>query len=84
MSIDLKGGRSAVQSLLQNLRLVHVASSFGGVESLVSVPVETSHRFLTPEQRRQRRIGESLVRFSFGIEDTEDLVRDVTEALDAS
>jgi cystathionine beta-lyase/cystathionine gamma-synthase len=83
VSAVVRGGRPAVRSLLEHLRLVHVATSLGGVESLVSVPVETSHRFLTTEQLRARGIAENLVRFSFGIEETEDLVRDVTEALDA-
>ncbi|MFZ1022639.1 MAG: PLP-dependent aspartate aminotransferase family protein [Thermoplasmata archaeon] len=83
VSVLVRGGRPAVHTLLQHLRLVHVATSFGGVESLVSVPVETSHRFLTAVQLRDRGIAENLVRFSFGIEETEDLVRDLTEALDA-
>ncbi|MFZ0891179.1 MAG: aminotransferase class I/II-fold pyridoxal phosphate-dependent enzyme [Thermoplasmata archaeon] len=83
VSVVVRGGPPQIRAFLQHLRLVHVATSLGGVESLVSVPVETSHRFLTPEQLRERGIAENLVRFSFGIEETEDLVRDVTEALDA-
>ena len=82
VSISLKGGAAAVESFLRQLRFVHVASSLGGVESLVSVPWQTSHRHLATSQLRTRGIDDGLVRLSLGIEDTADLVRDVTEALD--
>jgi cystathionine beta-lyase/cystathionine gamma-synthase len=83
VSVLVRGGPPEVHAFLQRLRLVHVATSLGGVESLVSVPAETSHRFLTAEQLHDRGIAHNLVRFSFGIEETEDLVRDVSEALEA-
>ena len=82
VSISLKGGAAAVEPFLRHLRFVHVAASLGGVESLVSVPRETSHRHLTPIQLASRGIDDGLVRLSLGIEDSADLVRDVTEALD--
>ena len=82
VSISLKGGAAAVEPFLGQLRFVHVASSLGGVESLVSVPRQTSHRHLDASQLAARGIDDGLVRLSFGIEDPPDLVRDVTEALD--
>lgn len=82
VSLSLKGGAAAVETFLGHLRFVHVASSLGGVESLVSVPRQTSHRHLNPAQLASRQIDDGLVRLSFGIEDTADLVRDVTESLD--
>jgi cystathionine beta-lyase/cystathionine gamma-synthase len=83
VSLSLRGGRTAVDRFLRSLRFVHVASSLGGVESLASVPRLTSHRHLTPTELAAAGIDDGLVRIAFGIEDSADLVRDVTEALDA-
>ncbi len=82
VSISLKGGAPMAERFLHRLRFVHVASSLGGVDSLASVPGLTSHRHLSPEELERRGIDPGLIRFSFGIEDPEDLVRDLTEALD--
>jgi cystathionine beta-lyase/cystathionine gamma-synthase len=84
VSLALSGGAPAVDRFLSHLELVHVAASLGGVESLVSVPVRTSHRHLSPAELSQRGIDVSLVRLSLGIEETADLARDLTQALDAS
>ena len=72
----------AVREFLHRLRFVEVASSLGGVESLVSVPRETSHRGLDPGERLGLGIGDGLVRLSLGIEETADLLRDLREALE--
>ena len=82
VSISLHGGVPAAEAFLSHLRFVHVASSLGGVESLASVPVQTSHRHLSPAALASRGIDPGLVRLSLGIEETDDLVRDITEALD--
>ena len=82
VSLSIRGGRAAAHRFLHRLRLVHVASSLGGVESLASLPVETSHRALGPSELAARGIDDGLVRLSLGIEDGDDLVRDLTEALD--
>ncbi|MCI4327550.1 MAG: aminotransferase class I/II-fold pyridoxal phosphate-dependent enzyme [Thermoplasmata archaeon] len=81
VGLELAGGRAAVRRFLGNLRLVHVAASLGGVESLASVPRETSHRGLSDADCLARGIRPGLVRLSLGIEDAEDLIRDVSEAL---
>jgi cystathionine gamma-synthase len=83
VSISLRDGGAATDRFLRELRFVHVASSLGGVESLASLPRQTSHRRLSAEARHAAGIDDGLVRLAFGIEETEDLVRDVTEALDA-
>jgi cystathionine gamma-synthase len=83
VTVSLHGGASAAEQFLRRLRFVHVASSLGGVESLASVPGLTSHRHLSPEERSRRGIDDGLIRFSFGVEDPDDLVRDLTESLDA-
>ena len=83
VSVSLKGGAAAAERFLHRLRFVHVASSLGGVDSLASVPGLTSHRHLPPEELERRGIDPGLIRLSFGIEEPDDLVRDLTEALDA-
>ena len=82
VSVSLRGGASALDRFLRHLRLVHVASSLGSVESLASVPGETSHRHLSDAERAERGIDAGLVRLSLGVEDPDDLVRDLREALD--
>ncbi|MCI4361256.1 MAG: aminotransferase class I/II-fold pyridoxal phosphate-dependent enzyme [Thermoplasmata archaeon] len=83
VSIEVKGGLPGAERFLRQLQLIEVAPSLGGVESLASLPVQTSHRYLTAAERASRGIGDGLVRLSLGIEETEDLVRDVRQALDA-
>jgi cystathionine beta-lyase/cystathionine gamma-synthase len=84
LSLSLKGGAPAVERFLRHLSFVHVAASLGGVESLASVPIQTSHVHLDAAARRAAGIDARLVRLSLGIEETEDLVRDLTGALDAA
>jgi cystathionine beta-lyase/cystathionine gamma-synthase len=83
VTVSLNGGAPMAERFLRRLRFVHVASSLGGVDSLASVPSLTSHRHLSPEERERRGIDDGFIRFSFGIEDPQDLVRDLTEALDS-
>jgi cystathionine beta-lyase/cystathionine gamma-synthase len=83
VSISLKGGAPATEEFLSHLHLAHVAASLGGVETLVSLPRQTSHRHLSEEELADCGIDPGLVRLALGIEDTEDIVRDVTGALDA-
>lgn len=72
---------SQVDRLLSRLRLVMPALSLGGVESLVCIPSRTSHRTLTPAERKRAGISDGLVRVSVGIEDEQDLLDDFTQAL---
>jgi len=82
VSIEVRGGLAGAERFLRNLEIIEVAPSLGGVESLASLPVQTSHRYLAPSERAARGIGDGLVRLSLGIEEPEDLVRDVRQALD--
>jgi cystathionine beta-lyase/cystathionine gamma-synthase len=84
VGLSLAGGAPAVDRFLRALSLVQVASSLGGVESLASVPAVTSHRNDPPAKRHALGIDDGFVRLSLGIEDPEDLVRDLTAALDAA
>jgi cystathionine gamma-synthase len=83
VSFSLRAGPEVVDPFLTRLRFVHVASSLGSVESLACVPGLTSHRHLTPVELAERGIDGSMVRLSLGVEEPDDLVRDLTEALDS-
>lgn len=80
LSFELKRA-DQVDAFLSRLRLILPALSLGGVESLVCVPGKTSHRLLTPDERQRAGISDGLVRVSVGIEDIQDLVDDLTQAL---
>jgi len=82
LSFELDGERAAVDRFLGRLELFLVAPSLGGVESLVSIPVRTSHAMLTRAERRELGIGEGLVRLSVGLEDARDLWADLESALE--
>ena len=67
--------------LLSRLRIVMPALSLGGVESLICVPSRSTHRTMTPAERRRAGISDGLLRVSAGIEDVQDLIDDFTDAL---
>lgn len=81
VSFELSGGGDAVRSFLPHLRCFSLAESLGGVESLVAHPATMTHAAMDPEARRRAGIGDGLVRLSIGIEDPEDLWKDLEEAL---
>ena len=82
LSFDLRGGREAAFAFISGLRVFSFAESLGGVESLVEHPETMSHASMTPKARRTAGITGANVRVSAGIENTEDLVADVAQALD--
>lgn len=82
MSFSLKANYDSVKIFLHNLKLVHLAASLGSVSTLAGPPKTTSHVELTEEQRRLLGIPESLIRYSVGIENVEDLLADINQALD--
>lgn len=83
VSVRLKGGRDSAHAFLRSLKLFSLAESLGGVESLASYPAEMTHASLPAEDRERRGISGGLVRLSVGIEDAEDLLGDVEQALEA-
>lgn len=83
LSFDVKGGLPAAERVVDGLRVVRHAVSLGGLESLACLPSFTSHRHLTPAERADAGIPEGLVRLSVGIEDLDDLWRDLEQALGA-
>ncbi len=83
LSFDLKGGVKAAERLFDRAELPIVAPSLGGVDTLFTRPALTSHRGLSDEERAKAGIGDGLVRMSVGIEATEDLIDDLSRALEA-
>jgi cystathionine gamma-synthase len=81
MSFSLHGGYEQVSVFLPALQLVHLAASLGSVSTLAGPPRTTSHVELTPEQRAHLGIPEGLIRYSVGIENVEDLLEDLEQAL---
>ncbi len=81
-TIDL-GGREAAKALLDQVRLWSLAESLGGVESLISHPASMTHASLAPERRAELGLTDGMVRLSVGIEDVEDLIADLDQALAA-
>jgi len=81
LSFELKGGVDAAEHFMQTITLPIVAPSLGGVETLITRPVTTSHASVSPEDLKKLGISDSLIRLSVGIEATEDLIEDFEQAL---
>jgi len=81
LSFVLKGGFDSVRAFLPRLRYAHLAANLGAVETVAGPPATTSHVECTPEEREAMGIPESLIRYSVGIEDAEDLIADLEQAL---
>lgn len=78
------GTSSAARMIVDRTRLFGIGPSIGSVESLISQPGNTSHFSVPAEQRHAMGISDSLVRISIGIEDTDDLIADLDQALEAA
>lgn len=78
------GSLENAKKVLENVKIITLAESLGGVESLISHPASMTHASVPFEQRQQLGITDGLVRISVGIEDVEDLIADLDQALAAS
>lgn len=83
LSFSLRGGFDQLRAFVPRLRYAHAAANLGAVETVVGPPATTSHVECTAEERAAMGIPETLIRYSVGIEDTEDLIADLQAALDA-
>ena len=81
LSFSVKGGLEAIKLFLPKLQFAHMAANLGCVETVVGPPVTTSHVECSAEERAAAGIPEGLVRYSAGIEDIEDLIADLEQAL---
>jgi cystathionine gamma-lyase len=81
VTAELKGDLAAARRFLERVEIFALAESLGGVESLIEHPAIMTHASLPPEQRRALGIGDTLIRLSVGIEDIDDLIADLDQAL---
>lgn len=84
LSFEVEGSGDDAKKVSESLRLFTLAPSLGGVESLVSLPVLTSHAMISAEHRQKMGVTEQLIRLSVGIENVNDLIADLEQALAAA
>jgi cystathionine beta-lyase/cystathionine gamma-synthase len=82
LSFEVAGGLAAAERVIDRVTIPVSAPSLGGVESLITRPVTTSHSGMTPEQLTAAGISETLIRLSVGLEATDDLIADLDRALE--
>ena len=81
LTIEVDGDGATTAAIVDRLRLFAIAASLGGVESLATQPVTTTHHALVPEERARRGITDGMIRLSVGLEDPQDLIDDLEQAL---
>ncbi len=81
VSFDLHNAKTA-KSVLSKLSLFYLAESLGGIESLAEYPPTMTHGSIEPQRRREIGITDGLIRLSVGLENVEDLICDLSQALD--
>ncbi|MCX6252830.1 MAG: aminotransferase class I/II-fold pyridoxal phosphate-dependent enzyme [Bacteroidetes bacterium] len=82
MSFGLKDGLEAGKTLMDNVQFCVLAVSLGGIETLIQHPASMTHSKLSPEAKKQGGITDDLVRLSIGIEDVEDIIEDLRQAME--
>ncbi|MGQ9538244.1 MAG: trans-sulfuration enzyme family protein [Candidatus Bathycorpusculaceae bacterium] len=81
VSFEIKGDFEKTVKFVENLKLCILAASLGGTETLATQPATSSHYFISPEQRQKLGVTDQLVRLALGIEDAEDIIADLKQAL---
>lgn len=82
LSFVIDGDRKTATKFIENLKLLIHATNIGDTKTIVTYPALTTHRQLTKEQLEECGISESFIRLSIGLEDTEDIISDISDALD--
>src|SRR5487761_114757 len=82
LSFELDGGKDAAELFMKSVTIPIVAPSLGGVESLITTPATTSHSGMTPQDRQKIGITDGLIRFSVGVEATDDIIEDFEQAFE--
>ena len=82
IALELKGGKAAAFALQNALEIVKISNNLGDAKSLITHPATTTHKNLTDEARAELGIGPGTVRLSVGLEDADDLIEDIAQALD--
>jgi O-succinylhomoserine sulfhydrylase len=84
VAFELAGGKAAAFAMANALGIISISNNLGDAKSLITHPETTTHQRLKPEQRAALGINPGLLRLSVGLEDTEDLIEDLAQALDAT
>ena len=82
MTFELKGGVEAGRAVMNAVELAGLAESLGAVETMITHPATMTHVDVPVGERRARGLGDGLVRLSVGIEDVDDIIADLEQALD--
>jgi cystathionine beta-lyase/cystathionine gamma-synthase len=82
VSFEINGDFDTAMNFVDSLKLCYIAASLGGVETLATQPVTSSHYFVSPEDRKKAGITDQLIRLSLGIEDPEDIIADLEQAFE--
>ena len=80
-AFELLGGKEAAFSLMNSLKLVLISNNLGDAKSIITHPATTTHQRLSAERRKQLGITQGLLRLSVGLEDSKDLIKDLSSAL---
>ena len=83
IALDVAGGKAGAFRFLNGLRLVQISNNLGDAKSLITHPATTTHQRFTDEERAEMGVSQGLVRLSVGLEHRDDLIEDLTRALDA-
>jgi O-succinylhomoserine sulfhydrylase len=83
IALDVQGGKAGAFRFMNALRLIRISNNLGDAKSLVTHPATTTHQRFTPELRAEMGISDGLVRLSIGLEHRDDLLTDLTVALDS-
>ena len=84
ITFELTGGAEAGKRLMNHVKLCGLAESLGSVETMITHPASMTHADVPPEDRRRRGLTDGLVRLSVGVEDVEDIILDLEQALAAA
>lgn len=82
ITLYVKGGEKEAFQFLNNLKLIKIAVSLGGTESLAQHPMTMTHAGVDPEHRKRMKINEQMVRISIGVEDADDIIWAINQALE--
>jgi O-succinylhomoserine sulfhydrylase len=82
VAFEVKGGKAGAFRFANALQLIGLSNNLGDAKSLITHPATTTHQSLSTEMRARMRISDSLLRLSAGLEDPDDLLADIRQAMD--
>ena len=81
LAFEVAGGKAAAFTMLNNLRLIDISNNLGDSKSLACHPYTTTHSNISPEDRASLGISDGHIRLSVGLEDADDLIEDLDQAV---